>query len=245
VALIPALGFLALARPDLGMPRDWDLFSVAAVPLVGAAVLVLRRLEARVSARDLDTILVPCLVLSAVLTAAWIGVNASADRSLARFEAILKYDKSRSDYAHEVLAAEYHDRGRIGRAAEVLEEALASGGPSRLAVTLSSYYEEAGRKDDAIGLLRETLAGDPRSERARYHLIRLLLSQKAYGEVLEVARLGTVLHPEKPVFHYSYGRMLLLAGQTQEGLAQLRECLRLNPPEDVGREIERILADQP
>lgn len=241
MALVPVLGLMCLLRPDLGMARDWDLFSIAAVPLVGVAFVLLWRTEVALRAASLGPVLVPGLVITVVLTAAWIGVNSNADRSLARFEAILTYDSSRFDYAYAVLAAEYHDRGQVARAAETLERALALGGPPRLGVKLSSYYEDAGRKGDAIRLLRDNLKRDRLSERSRYHLIRLLMSEGAYAELQDLAREGTVLHPDKPFFHYAYGRALLAAGQTHAGLAELRTCLTLNPPEDVARQIRVTL----
>lgn len=181
------------------------------------------------------------MVLTAVLAGAWTGVNSSPERSIARFEAILRYDDSRFDYAYEVLADEYHDRGRTATSATVLEEALARGGPPRLAVKLGGYYEEEGRKGDAIGLLRDTLMRDNRSERARFHLIRLLLSEGAYDELLDLAREGTLIHPDKAFFRYAYGTGLVRAGQTQAGLAELRKCLELGPPDDVRLKIEQLL----
>jgi hypothetical protein len=72
VAALGYLAFIAVWNPDYGGQRDWDLFSLAALPLTGwLAALAGQRLPRRV----LGAGFAPLLLLQALHTAAWVYQN--------------------------------------------------------------------------------------------------------------------------------------------------------------------------
>jgi tetratricopeptide (TPR) repeat protein len=239
--LVPALVFLILFYPRLGMARDWDLFTLTAGGLVMIAMLTLRRGATLVSRSSVGILGPPAVVLSIVMTAAWVGINASETRSVRRYEAILSYDRTHPQYAYETLARHHYCEGRLDKAATAMDLAADVAYNPRLIILLSNYYREMQRPVEAIEMLRRVLRKQPDHEKARNELVMLLYEEGRYDALMEVARWGMLYHPEQPIYHDMYGRMLILGGRTDEGVKVLEACKRLNPHPKALRQIERIL----
>lgn len=239
--LVPTTAFLVIFKPDLGMPRDWDLFAIVYWGWLPFSLLAVEGFFTSRTVVQMARITVPALVISALLAGAWVGVNASPDRSVYRFKQILRYDKTRHDYAYEVLATHHRRQDRLDKAITTLEQVVPHIDNTRLHRLLADYYEEDGRLDEALKLLRWSLDRHPRDEPLRRNLVILLPKTGRYDEALEVARDGTRYHPKEPIYHYYYGAILVLKGQRDEGLKELLECKRLNPPKSVLKEIESVM----
>ncbi len=241
LVLLPCLIFLFVFKPDLGMARDWDLFSITALGLVPLALVIVgsalraggRRLSERLTA--------PAAVMSAVLALAWVGVNADPGRSARRFEAMLEYDLTRAPYAYEVLAQHYRNRGDLDEAVAIIEKGTSLSYNPRLMSLAADLYDERGDTEHAIRLYREVLERQPEIEGARRNLVLLLHRLGRYGDLYQVSRDGTRYHPEKPVYHYFYGLALIDAGEVQRGIDELLTCRRLGPGDDVIANIDRAL----
>ncbi len=240
---VPCLVFLIIFDAKLGMARDWDLFTITSVGLIPIAALVLTRVRPFMRREAIALITSPAMVMSLVLAVAWIGINASPEASIARFESILEYDKTHGSYAYETLAKQLHDEHRLGEAIAAMEKAVAVTYNPRLMILLSVYYKEQGRPADEMRVLRQILERQPRYESVRHVLVMRLYRAGEYDELLEVARLGTEFHPEKPLYHDMYGRMLISQGRTEEGIDQLLLFKRLNPPREALEGVEALLRE--
>lgn len=238
---LPCLVFLAVFRTDIGMARDWDLLSITVVGLLPLALHVLNRSLLRSGGPWVPAITAPALVLSAVLAAAWIGINASPDRAARRYESILKYDKTWATYAYEALAKHYYDAGRYSEATATMEKAVSGSDNLRLQALLVVYYVKVGRTEDAIDLLKQILGAQPLYEIGRSQLALLLDGAGRYQDLLPVARDGTRYHPEGSIYHYLYGKALIETGATSEGASELLEAERLGPPAVFATDIRKLL----
>jgi len=241
--VLPCTLYLLVFNPEIGMARDWDLFSMVSVALVPLFLLVLNR-YATLGAVPTDAIArfaAPSLALSLVLGGAWFGINASPWRTAERFERILDYDESHASYAYENLAVFYHDMGGLQRAVALLERTTERYGNPRQFVRLALYYEEMGWDGRAINLLYRVLEGHPGFDKALFKLLALLEKNGRWQEVEIVARDGVKYHPREAVYHFYLGQSLLRAGRTEEGIASLRTCLALNPPDAARAYIEQVL----
>jgi tetratricopeptide (TPR) repeat protein len=239
--LVPCLLFLTVFKAEISMPRDWDLFAVTSIGLVPAALIIVDRFVVLMRPRSAALVAVPLWVMSVGLGIGWIGINADSDMATTRYEQILTYEKTRASYAYEILAAHYQREQKLPQAIEAMEKAVTFSASPRMYVYLESLYKADGRLADAVGILRKTVQEYPRHDGARNDLVLLLAMTDSYDELLSVAREGTVYHPDRPVYHYYYGRMLLREGRTEEGIAQLLECRRLHPGPDVVEEIDRVV----
>ena len=241
VILFPCLLFLMVFKPDLGMARDWDLFAMTALGLIPLSLFAARRVLGPSVRPEVERLTAPGVVMSTVLVLAWVGINASPDRSARRFEAILGYDLTRAPYAYEVLAQHYRNRGDMDGAIAAIDKGVSLTYNTRLTALAADLYEESGDNEEAIRLRVGVLARQPDYEGARRDLVLLLRKLKRYDELLEVSREGTRYHPQNPVYHYFYGMALLVLGDVEEGVDELLTCRRLGPADDVIADIDRVL----
>ncbi len=241
--LVPSLLFLLVFEPEIGMARDWDLFTIVLVGTLPASLLVLNRVIKTEAASSIARFTVPAAVMGVILACAWIGINADSARSTQRFEKILEYDKTNQPYSYEILAEHYYGERDIGKAIAALEMAVADSRNPRQLVLLGEYYEEDGRVDDAVRLLRSVLEKDPQHETALHNLVIYLNRARRYDELFDAARDGARLHPDKPIFRYYYGMLLIQRDQVEEGVAELLECKRLGAPQRVLKRVEQALND--
>jgi hypothetical protein len=242
--LWPALLFVICFEPAIGMARDWDLFALLVLGLVPAGLLLVNRLLA-VAPGSMQGVTGPALVLAVVMTASWIGINASPVRSADRFADILEFEASRSDYAWETLARHYQQHERFADAIAAQERAVADSSNPRQVVNLSVMLRDGGDVVRAKQVLRDLLVKKPDYFGARRTLILLLMADKEFREGAEVARRGIEVDPQLGGYHYFYGKNLLLRGNLDGGERALREALRLGVPAHIGAEIQKMLAALP
>lgn len=242
VALItvPQLLYILFFNPEIGMGRDWDLFTSAVIGLVPLGVIVTGRF-ASAHPRVMSLITIPSLVIALVVGAAWIGINASFARSTERFEHILDHTKSRRDYAYEVLAKTYYDRGMLADAIRAMEKASAISQNPRHYFTLSSYYRKYGDIAAAREILRRTLVRRPAYLPARQDYVSLLFAMKDYEGALEAAREGLEYNPRLPFFHLYIGKSLARMNRPDEARQILLQGRALGGDGDIPHEIDQEL----
>ena len=86
---ISALLLIFFFRPQIGGPRDWDLFSLAAFCLIPAAI-VIHRLKWK---GYFPHQIIPTLFLSGILVASFVAINNSPRKSVERFVEIIETAK--------------------------------------------------------------------------------------------------------------------------------------------------------
>lgn len=233
----PLLLFLVAFRSDLGVARDWDLFMPAGVATMWAL------LESRPVFLPERTV-VSMTVLCAALTGAWVGINASPERSVARYRAIVSYDLPRikdPGYAWETLAAYYREHNNTPEEIAVLERAVAASQNPRYRITLGRRYYARGDKDRAIELLGEALRSDPSNGDARQSLVLMLFFTRRFDEMLVLCDEGMQREPENPFYTYYKGRALAAVHRNAEAIEALRRAKGQNPPRQMAREINGFI----
>ncbi len=239
--VVPCLMYMTLFKPEIGMARDWDLFTMTSVALVPLVLLIVNRYSkaAQLSGAAMARVSAPALVMAAVMGIGWFGVNASGDRTGNRFEAILAYDQTHVGYAYENLALYYQSRGQLAKAIDALETGAHTSGNPRLYARLAVLYEENGDIDAGITMLRDILATHPDHSKARSKLMDLLEKAKRYDELITVSRDGVKYHPKNAIYYFALGESLIRTGQTDEGLDVFRTCLTLGPPDGAREHVLR------
>ena len=146
--IVPCLVFLFFFNAEIGVARDWDLFTLLGLGMVPWVLSVLQSTPALPR-----TSMAAALALSLGLGIAWIAINASGPRSAARFEHILEHETAHVPYALETLANWYRDAGRPSDGMRAMERAAALSGNPRHRALLGIYCAQAGDHDRAIALL--------------------------------------------------------------------------------------------
>jgi hypothetical protein len=240
--LLPCALFVLFFKPTLGLWRDWDLYAFTALGFVPAATFGMRRfLTDPAFAGDRARIVMPALVLSAVVTLAWVTINADAERSVARFESVLRYDHTALGYANESLARYFEGTGQWGRAADAMDRAYAFRPNLRFLVKASTLRAMAGDTLAAIAGLRAVLERSPSHDGARIQLLDILMSRQALDELLEVSRGGMEASPNHFMYPYVYGRALIAAGRFEEGARYFARARALDPPPAIAEDMTAIL----
>jgi tetratricopeptide (TPR) repeat protein len=196
LAALPLVCFTVVFNPEIGAFRDWDAFALPALPLT---VLAARRLMQMY--RD-PSVLVKATgvvaVVSLVHTGLWIGLNASADASEARF------------------AENVRNGGNSAHAR------------SHGAVSMAGYYREAGRLREALEAFEEASAHDPRNGRfhvGRAFVLRSLGETTAAEEALKIAM---ALTPDRLEAAINLGKLYLETGRFAEAKSVLRQTVNRN-----------------
>ena len=229
--LLPAAIFALRFRAEIGMSRDWDLFVMTALGMIPILILLLMRAG---SVERLRHSVAPVIVGGIVLSAAWVGVNASTERSLQRYQDTLKYDRTNAAYAYETLARVLRDLDRSEAAAAALESSLEAEWNPRLATNLASMYLVMRDEARAESLYVAVLERSPNYSLARELIVALYENQQEWQALEAVARAGTELFPDNPFFFHYQGRALQAMGREEEARAvqqkaQLLQLQRRRP----------------
>lgn len=242
-ALFPCALYMVFFHSEIGMARDWDLFTMTSVAVVPLVLLALNRYLRTTGAgpSTMASFATPALLAVMVTGASWVAVNASLPRTVNRFQTILTYDKTHAPYAWENLAILQHDRGELKASIASLEKAVAISHNPRQITRLAVYIDEDGRTDEAIAMLDKVLEKRPEFSKARFRLVLFLQKKGDWARVLDVSRDGIKYSPGDAVYHFFYGESLLRAGRTEEGLAVFRECEKLDLPAQAKAYIEQTL----
>ncbi len=242
--LFPCILYFVLFNPEIGMARDWDLFTMLTTALVPLVLLVYTRYVRVTGSTATATarFAAPALLMVMVLGASWAAVNASQPRTVERFETILTYDQTHASYAWENLAVLQHDSGQLKEAIHSMERAVEVSHNPRQIVRLAVYIEEDGRTGEAIAMLEEVLAKRPDFSKARYRLVMFLEKTNQWEKMLGVAQDGVKYSPGDAIYHFFYGESLLRAGRTEDALQIFRACQGLQLPPAVKQYIDETLA---
>lgn len=237
---VPAVLFLLLFKPELGMARDWDLFCFAVFGLStpGLAILI-QHISRGAPSRRSAAIAAPAVILAAAMVFSWVGVNADPERSVARYRAILGYDLTNPGYAFESLARHFEDNFQYTRQINALHAAYESSHNPRFLHKLARVYVENGDMAGALKSLRLYLAVRPDDDDARLLLLPLLARQDLVEEMIHESLLGIQYSPRKPEYHFFLGNAYLAKGMTEEGLKAFETCSRLDPPAAMVQEMKR------
>ncbi len=89
--IIPALLFTIIIDPRLGAPRDWDMLSLPAVPIM-VLILISLGIDGNPLKKSRFGIVIPLLIFSVLHTGSWISMNANKDAGYAWLKPLVGHD---------------------------------------------------------------------------------------------------------------------------------------------------------
>lgn len=116
---------------------------------------------------------------------------------------------------------------------------------------LAASYSANGQLQDAVDASDSALRLSPDgTSKATAHtikgkaLVELAVKNKSLLPQAESEfRAASQIEPANPLFHLWLGTVLLRESQTEDGVAELKKCLALNPPAQVSDRAKLLLAD--
>ncbi|NOJ98343.1 tetratricopeptide repeat protein [Corallococcus coralloides] len=118
---------------------------------------------------------------------------------------------------------------KVPQAEGLLAKAEAQGATAETGLVRANIAAQKGQLDAALKAYQGVLAAEPNRAEAHFGKGMMLIKQDKAPQALEALSQAAKLAPQNPVFRYRLGQVQLEAGQTDAGLATLREVLTLAP----------------
>jgi len=135
----------------------------------------------------------------------------------------------RDAQALNLLASAHMAQGRHARAAQILQEALATRDDPQLRTLLGLSLASAGKLTDALAPLEAAYARDPGQVQAGVALVNLYLRDKRGKRAIEVAEALVKRQPAQPGLHNLLGQARMQAGDLARARTAFDEAARLDP----------------
>ncbi|RPH95563.1 tetratricopeptide repeat protein [candidate division KSB1 bacterium] len=195
LALAAACGvfFVLVFNPNLGMARDWDILAAALWP---AVVLAAWRLAECDFQEHKAAVLASLAAFACVLLVPFLLLQAFERPSIARFESLLRMDRSRSAYGWENLAVYYENKGDMQNRIRAWQAALSVEKNPRYMINVAVALRLAGRLEEAESYCAE---GARKSPKFAYQLLYLASGWVNRGNLekaRELVQLTMELDPE-------------------------------------------------
>ncbi len=216
--------FLFVASPDLGMARDWDLFSLALFPPSLLLLLAVVSPEGSVSAREL----LGFTLVTGVMTAVFLTVSLTAVSAENRFESLIRESGTRNRGGWVILQRYFENKGDLARA-QTLKSDIERIFPSPTAIDRGYELLQRRQTPEAVAIAREEIEADRFNADAWNLLGTIFLKQGVEDSAVAYLETADKLSPYDPRLKNLLGQALLKTGRIDEALATLKEAKRLDP----------------
>ncbi len=208
--------------PKLGMPRDWDLFACAGVPL--ALVGIGSVLSSGTGGRHAVAL---CIVLNLLLLGPRAVSQTMENVAMAHFSQYAKLDRIKNRNARLILIDLHRRMGREALAVEegtswlhdFPEDVLADSG---LALLKRGKYAEAG------SILHDVVRQNPLLSDAWLNLQKCYYRLHRYKEALRYARIANGLNPYNPNYMNDLGMVYAMLGDRRKAKRWLKGALSID-----------------
>jgi tetratricopeptide (TPR) repeat protein len=225
VAFFCCLAMVFVLDPKLGMPRDWDLFSFAGIPIVMFWYLFL--LDQRVEITKRITVLMLSLSLGAIVLIPRAVIFASQDHSVQMIKSYVNLDHTKSKNLCFILGQELERWGRVVEATETFQ--LVNAQYPEIAMNEQSQQQlNEGRVADAISMTNQALHLNPIFPDAYSNLGTAYLASGQLNDALEQYRISYGLNPGNVKIRFNLANVYARFGNTSESRLWLERSLDID-----------------
>lgn len=229
--IVPSLLFVFLFVPQIGGPRDWDLFSLPTFVLI-PSILVVYFAGPR---RTLPNQILPLIFLSSFVTAGLVAVNSSVTKSVDRFVEVIEVSKVKNLYVeygtlftHSANHPELFGR-RLEFALKAWEQPPYKKADSLyMAIQLAQCFLDVGDKSRALRFIKLTLDVDSLDLNNYMLLYRYNQEYGTKEDVVLLADKIERLFPNSSRGQMEAGVMFLKLGYTKHGGENLKRAYQLD-----------------
>ncbi|MFH1373761.1 MAG: tetratricopeptide repeat protein [bacterium] len=192
VLSLSTMGAVFVLNPGIGMPRNWDLFSVVGVPL--AVFYYHYALTSNRDSRVALSVVVPAIALGLLVLGPRVAAQTVDRIGLAHFEDYLIMDMIRNRNARRLLV-NYHEQQGNHAAARKEEDRIEADFPEVRLSRQGRRLVSQGRYTEAMAYFQQTLAHNPLSYDAHTNLGVCYLKQGNLDSALVMTRIADGLNP--------------------------------------------------
>jgi Tfp pilus assembly protein PilF len=222
-----SMAFLFLVDPALGMARDWDLMSFAAMPVL---LLILHQIDHREHVLSAKVV-ISWLVISMMISASYIASNVAVAASEDRAHSLLRYYGSKDRSGWAILANYWHDKGDVVKAKAINEETTRLF-PNFELLRLGEEHLNRGEFAEAEAITLRLVRNDPHRAEFIQLLADIYSRSNRFEEAEKLYKKALRLKPKSPPLNYSLGQMYVTQSRFREGLKLLKSARQLDPTED-------------
>ena len=228
--MVPSVLFMFFFIPQLGGPRDWDLFTLAAFILIPASLIIYNRLS-----NTLPRVILPIVVMSLLTTGAFAFVNNSLVKATDRYAEIIEVSRFKNmfkEYGTLLLHAEANpqltDR-KLKFALKAWEQPPYTKQDSILVLQkLSDTYTRMNRPDQAYYYLNMAFRVDSMEFFTNVLMIHFLNQFGGVGDIVDFADVMESRFPEHSTALTITGLIFIREGDTARGEANLEKAITIN-----------------
>ncbi len=194
--------FMSIFDPALGFARDWDLFSLTAIPLTILITYMLTR------DNTYRKFAVPFIIIAMLHTLPWVLLNSDESKSAARAEKIAATPWWKAN-SRAILYAElynyYLDRGNDGKAYNLVTDAYNLEKNPKFGFMLAGLNYKMGKYDEAMKYLTELRKIEYEPENVNTLLTEIYLSKGKFAEASDILKEMLKKQPQNPDVLLKYG----------------------------------------
>ena len=225
---VPLL-FTFVANPGIGAVRDWDIFSLPALPLtLLAATGLLDRIRDREALYHVAFLLCGAAALHTCL---WVALNASAGMAEARFVHLIdRLSGGASVNSWVAVGNIQRQEGRYASALHAYKRALDSDpeNPNRW-LLVGAVYREMGHSTDSIEYYKEAVNLRPDLALPYMNLGAAYSDIGQFDKAIEYTRKAIALQPDLATAHTNLGQMYRRIGKHVQAISALERAAALRP----------------
>jgi tetratricopeptide (TPR) repeat protein len=202
ILFVSTLGAIFIFDPKLGMPRDWDLFSFAGVPLALISYYLLFNCHTKIISRT--TIVVLAVLLGCFSLFPRVGSQMNEEMSSRHFIDLLDLDKVRNRIGRVILVEYYQKLGKGDKVALLYRRWDDLIQRDTLLTTAVDSINQ-NKFQPAVPLLYDFLDFYPQSHEAWQKLGICYLMMGQYDTALACLNLSDGINPYNPFTQYYIG----------------------------------------
>ena len=228
-AIVPFF-FTFLANPEIGAFRDWDVFSLPALPLTLWTAAAFLEAKGTGRGRRFDTAFVVCGA-AALHTLAWIGVNASASAAQDRFVHLTNRLSGNAGVNSWMVLGEYHEtRSDDTAALQAYKRALkVDPTNSNRWLKIGVFFRERRQYAKAIEYFKKAQQLQPDHAVPYMNLGAAYSDIRQFDKAIEYTRKAVALQPDNATAHVNLGAIYRKNGQVANAIEHLERAAALRP----------------
>jgi len=221
-----SMAIVFIFDPKIGLPRDWDLFAFAGVPLTVLAFYALLDFQQPVSVGRLAP--VAMIILSVVILAPRVATQVSEEKSIDVFQYYADLDPIRNKDGQARLIQYYRAGGR-NDLADALSKRIQASHPELRLHERGMALTRVGELDSAIDIYKRVLTIDPSMATTWSNIGLCYLVQSRFDSAITYLEAADGIQPYNAITIHLLGKAYFGAGRRAEAERCWREAIRLNP----------------
>ncbi|MEA2031093.1 MAG: tetratricopeptide repeat protein [candidate division Zixibacteria bacterium] len=225
IMVLSGIGTVFLLDPKLGMPRDWDLFSFAGVPV--ALLCFYSLLSNKIRKTSLAAIAALAVALNLIVLTPRVVTQTNEQQAVEQFRQYICWDSLRNINALDLLI-DYHQKTMDSARALVEYKKWQKSYPELRINHKGLEFANSGKYREALKQYRRVIKLNPIFPAAYANIGSAMLELKQYDSAYAYLEIARGMNPYNPRVAYNYGSVLFYLEHYNEAERAWLEALSVD-----------------